>query len=140
MSDRSLTDFAPLRAHAAAIALCSRLTTWDLAWGGDSPKMNQNCVDTRVRIQIQGRSTIEKSTLTRFPGCRRKNHSGRTPSNEKEIHFPISILQIPSPDRRFVLLRGDNARSVCAATHAVGPVEQSTAGRPRPISWRDAGG
>jgi hypothetical protein len=27
MSDRSLTDFAPLRVHTAGIALCSGLTT-----------------------------------------------------------------------------------------------------------------
>jgi hypothetical protein len=58
MSDRSLTDFASLRVHAAAFALCSRRLTTSDRVAGQSQKMSQNCVDTLVRIQIQGRSTI----------------------------------------------------------------------------------
>src|SRR4029077_38480 len=66
-------------------------------------------------------------------------HSVQTPFNEKEIRFPISILQTSPPIRRFTLLRGDHARSVCAATHSLRPIGQFTAHCARPISWRYAG-
>ena len=58
--ERSLTEFAPLRVHAAAsrCAFVSR-SPIDPAWRGQSQEMGQNCVDTRKRIQIQGRSTFE---------------------------------------------------------------------------------
>src|SRR5262249_32493906 len=90
---------------------------------------------------------ISQIVLTRPRGFRYKGVPSslsanvlQTPSHEKEIHFPISILQTPAPDRRFVLFRGHHAGFVCAATHSLRPIRQSTARCARPISWRDAGG
>jgi hypothetical protein len=42
MSDRSLTGFALLVRARCRIALCSRLTTSDPAWRGQSQEMSQN--------------------------------------------------------------------------------------------------
>ena len=53
-----LTDFAPLRVHAAASRCAVGLTTSDPAWRGQSQEMCQNSVDTISVIQVEGRSTL----------------------------------------------------------------------------------
>ena len=60
-----------------------------------------------------------ESTLIRFRACQQKPHLAQTPSNEKEIRFPIRIFQTPPLNRRFALLRSDHTRSVCAAPNAL---------------------
>ena len=144
-----LTDFASAARARCRIALCSRLTTSDPAWRGQSQEMSQNSVDTRLRIQIQrafhcwnlGKLTTPgKTTSLRLKACRRKHHSAHTPSNEKEIRFPIRILQTSSPARRSALLCGDHNRPAGAAANALCAIGQFTSDCAGPISRRDAGG
>ena len=100
------------------ITLCSSPHDVAMRRRVGSRTKSSNCVDPRVGIQIQRRSTTEQSTLTRFV-CGESTAQFQAPFNEKEIRFPISILQTSPLIRGFALLRRDYDRSVCAATHSV---------------------
>ena len=85
MGDRSRSPL-PLPVHAAA----SRQTV---------AEMGQNNLDTFVRIQLQGRSTVadsEKISKSEIHVDTPLSVSAKLPlshiSNEKEIHFQVSVL------------------------------------------------